>query len=156
MKKSALFTGFFLIAALLFVGCSDGSGGGGTGGGGGIDAKWQGRYNGGSDYVIINSTTATYSIDGYSGSMSKITTGTGGNVMNSGTVVGSWVYVLSNGNTVGFVMNITKVNPGTFVGVGFTGARSLMNEVTKMGGSFSPSPSTSGLPTDFYFWGTKQ
>ncbi|MDR0655507.1 MAG: hypothetical protein LBG22_04265 [Treponema sp.] len=81
--------------------------------------------------------------------------GTGGNIMFSDSVVGSWVYVLSNGNIIGFAMNET-VTPGTYVGVGSFGASSLINKVTTNGGSFFPPPSTSSLPTDYYFWGTKQ
>jgi hypothetical protein len=87
--------------------------------------------------------------------MRNISMGTGGNVMHAGRVVGDWVYVLSDGNTIGFVMDET-VNHGTYVGVGMRGANNLIDEITSRGGSFSPFPSTSGLPTTYYFWGQKQ
>jgi hypothetical protein len=141
-----------VLAFILVTGCDNGTGGGGSDG---IDAKWQGRYVGGDDYVIVNGTTASYFIDGARGTISNITTEAGGDVLYSGTVVGSWVYVLSDGNKSGFVMNET-VNRGTYIGVGAYGANSLINEITRNGGSFSPSPSTSGLPTAYYFWGQKQ
>jgi hypothetical protein len=140
-----------LALSLVIAGCDTGTGGSS----GGIDTKWQGRYVGGTDYVILTGTTARYKIGSSTGSMPNITMGTGGNVMASGRVAGSWMYVLSDGNTIGFVMDET-VTPGIYVGVGEDGADSLIRETRNRGGSFSPSPSTSNLPTTYYFWGQKQ
>jgi hypothetical protein len=124
-------------------------------GGDGIDAKWQGRYEGGTYYVIVNSTTATHNIGSDPGTV-NITTETGGNVMYSGSVIGSWVYVLSEGATIGFVMDITEVQIGTSIALGVEGVTRLIASVTTNGGSFSPSPpSTNGLPNDFWFVGEK-
>jgi uncharacterized repeat protein (TIGR02543 family) len=132
----------------------------GSSSGSAIDAKWQGKYTTDEgDYVTVHSNTATYSIDGTTGTRS-IATGTGGDILFLTNIdVGDWVYILSEGSVIGFAMTATDPRNKetiTSIGIGAYGVTSLMKEVTSQGGTFSPEPSISGLPDDFYFWGTKE
>jgi uncharacterized repeat protein (TIGR02543 family) len=132
----------------------------GPGPGTAIDAKWQGTYVGGKDLVTINANTATFRPEsGAIVTTSNISTATGGDILFSGIDVGDWVYILAGGNRIGFAMIANNPLDGSTniaIGIGIVGAANLIGEVTGNGGSFSPPPSTSGFPADYYFWGRKQ
>jgi hypothetical protein len=85
-----------------------------------------------------------------------ITTESGGNVMHSGTDIGDWIYVSSQGTRFGIVVLITQGNPGTWGGFNDEGVDALVNTITGYGASFSPRPSVQHMSGYGWLWNEKQ
>jgi hypothetical protein len=110
-----------------------------------LDPKWQGTYSYSGDFVTLGATSGSYKIGTETGTIPKINTGTGGTIKYSGSEVGSWVYVLSEGKKFGFVWEITTPVAGTYGGFGYGGINNHLDEADAGGLTFTPRPSTSGL-----------
>jgi hypothetical protein len=74
--------------------------------------------------------------------------------------VGEWVYILLNGDRIGFAAIVPGIGKG--MGIGADGAAALKNLFTSgtMPGnkalSFSPEPSISEFPSEYDFWGGEE
>jgi hypothetical protein len=157
MKKRFAISGLpvsLLVLVLAFVSCSNGSTDDE------VDAKWQGRYTTlDDDYADVGASSLSYSIPGATGTIDKLSMGSGGEVKNGNNVViGTWAYVRSEGEEFGFFMEITSdSSPGIYCGLGNQGVRSLVERsIETFGGSFTPATPSVSVANSAYFWGKKQ
>jgi hypothetical protein len=119
---------------------------------------WQGRYTYGSgaDYVDLTGSTGSFRMEGKTTPIPNITTQSGGNVTYSGTDIGDWLYICSDGTRIGIVVLITMGQPGTYGGFNSEGVNSLVNSITSSGVSFSSQPSVPYMSGVGWLWGPKQ
>jgi hypothetical protein len=134
MKNTLKLFGVIALAAIIgfsmmTVGCDNGSGTSSPNpsppnpsppstGNGSIPAEWQGTYK------SVKNPSATFTINGSSGkcanwdgvdpdgTYSGLSIVNGGDVKNDGATGGKWVYLLMDGNKIGFIQRIDVTIPG--------------------------------------------
>jgi len=132
-----------------------------------IPGKWQGTYTGGDATLTLNADGSAVwagmgkAIDG---------TYTGVSIKNGGTISGSgvsegfsgeWVYICGDGENQGIIVYFEPASPegnNYAIGIGNWGgygANDIISEFTSNGVKFTPSPNTSGFPTNIGFSGGK-
>jgi hypothetical protein len=121
-----------------------------------IDAIWRGTYGSGTgDSFTVYENSATLIVEAIPYQYSDLSIENGGSITVDGKPAGEWVYILSDGEEIGFFAVVTEGQPETYVGFGKTGANNLINTMENLGASFIPEPNTSGFSDDMWFWGIK-
>jgi hypothetical protein len=158
MKKRFAISGLLvslLVLVLAFVSCSNGSTDDE------VDAKWRGHYaaDDGS-YADVGASSLSYDVVGppaASGTVDKLSMGSGGQVKKGATVIGTWVYVRSEGENFGFFMDIPSgSDAGIYCGLGEDGVDDVVAVVEGNGGSFTPAIPSVDLGGGDWFSGKKQ
>jgi len=108
-KMPAILAAFVLA---LVLGACGGSGTATDPGPALIPAPWYGTFTGGNDSLTLNANgSASWNIQGQSGSGSGFSVATGGTLYNNNTAVGSWVYLVSGGLNVGIIAEYPYTSP---------------------------------------------
>jgi hypothetical protein len=161
---------FFTAFALAFAGCDDENTGGSNKEGDGsedkvgdgsvvVPEKWRGTYKTSrtsADSFVIGDNSAIYTdSSGGSITINNMRVVSGGTVAtkSTGTHVGEWVYLFSNNDRVGVLV---QNNIETVVGIGAGGVTSIAFGMQIQFELSPPINSSTTYSTNLSYWATKQ